>query len=350
MGKKESQMTQKKQPQCKGGARKVLVTGGGGFLGKAIAKKLVDRGERVFSFSRGYYPGLKEMGVEQIQGDLADENAVSAACRGKDMVFHVAAKAGVWGPFDAYYQANVKGTQHVVAACKRHAVPYLVYTSSPSVIYDGRDSMEGADESLPYPATFQTAYQQTKAQAEQVVIASSNDQLKTIILRPHLIWGPGDNHLAPGILARAGKILMVGDGRNRVDTIYIDNAVDAHVEAGDALRADHSLSGRVYFISQGEPVRQWDMINHILKAGNKPTVTKSISQRTAFVLGAVLEMVHKVLALKSEPRMTRFLAHELSTAHWFDISAAQKDWGFNPQVTTEEGLEKLKKWLEEKPL
>jgi len=340
-------MNHKNTPTCKPATLNVLVTGGGGFLGKAIVRKLIERGDRVSSFSRGNYDDLSRLGVKQIQGDLGDKRAVSAACQGMDMVFHVAAKAGVWGPFQAFYQANVKGTQNVIAACQEHAVPYLVHTSSPSVIYDGRGSMEGVNESAPYPSTFQTAYQQTKAQAEQMVVAASTEQLKTIILRPHLIWGPGDNHLAPGILARAGKILMVGNGQNKVDTIYIDNAVDAHLQAGDALQANPELSGRIYFISQGEPVRVWDMVNHILKAGNKPLVTRSISQRTAFLMGAILESIHKIFRLKSEPRMTRFLAHELSNAHWFDISAAKKDWGFNPKVTTEEGLEKLKKWLEE---
>jgi nucleoside-diphosphate-sugar epimerase len=328
-------------------SRKVLVTGGGGFLGKAIVKKLLERGDQVSSFSRGNYVDLARLKVEQIQGDLDDKNAVSAACQGKDIVFHVAAKAGVWGPFHEYFQANVKGTQNVIAACRKHGVPYLVHTSSPSVIYNNKGSMEGVDESAAYPSTFQTAYQQTKARAEQMVVAASHGQFRTIILRPHLIWGPGDNHLAPGILARAGKIMMVGDGKNRVDTIYIDNAADAHLQAGDALQANHDLAGRIYFISQGEPVRQWDMINAILEAGNKPLVTKAISRRTAFLLGAILELIHKTFSLKSEPRMTRFLSHELSTSHWFDISAARKDWGFNPRVTTEEGLKKLKEWLEE---
>jgi len=171
--------------------------------------------------------------------------------------------------------------------------------------------------------------------------------LKTITLRPHLIWGPGDNHLIPRILARAGKIIQVGDGKNLVDTIYIDNAANAHIQAGDTLQANHALSGRAYFISQGEPVYLWDMINDILRAGGKPTVTRSISTRSAYVIGAAMEFIYKALRIKSEPKMTRFLAHEFSSSHWFDISAAKRDWGFDPQVTTEEGLEKVKQWLEE---
>jgi len=326
--------------------RNVLVTGGGGFLGKAIVTKLVERGDRVTSFSRNRYIELDHMNVKQIQGDLSDDNAVSAACKGMDLVFHVAAKAGVWGAFKEYYQANVVGTQNVLNGCKAHDISTLVYTSSPSVVHDGKSSLEGVDESAAYPGTFPTPYFETKALAEQQVIESSKKHLKTITLRPHLIWGPGDNHLTPRILARAGKIIQVGDGKNLVDTIYIDNAANAHIQAGDALIADHTLSGRVYFISQGEPVYLWDMINDILRAGNKPTVTRSISTRSAYVIGAVMEFIYRLLRIKSEPKMTRFLAHEFSSSHWFDITAARTDWGFDPKVTTEEGLEKLKQWLQ----
>lgn len=325
----------------------VLVTGGGGFLGKAIVTKLVERGDRVASFSRSRYSDLERLNVEQIQGDLADPKTVSNAFVGKDIVFHVAAKAGVWGAFEEYYQANVVGTQNVLNACKEHGISTLVYTSSPSVVHDGRSSLEGVDESAAYPDIFPTPYFETKALAEQKVIESSNKNLKTIALRPHLIWGPGDNHLTPRILARAGKIIQVGDGKNLVDTIYIDNAANAHIQAGDTLQANHTLSGRVYFISQGEPVYLWDMINDILRAGGKPTVTRSISTRSAYVIGAVMEFFYKMLRIKSEPPMTRFLAHEFSSSHWFDISAARNDWGFDPKIDMEEGLKKLKKWLEE---
>jgi len=329
--------------------RRVLVTGGGGFLGKAIVKKLIERGDRVSSFSRGRYPDLDVMNVEQIQGDLGDRKAVSDACRRKDIVFHVAAKAGVWGPYPEFFHTNVIGTENIIAACREQNIPYLVHTSSPSVIYDGRGPMEGANESVPYPQTFQTAYQKTKALAEQKIVEAADERLKTIILRPHLIWGPGDNHLIPRILARADKIVMVGDGKNLVDTVYIDNAADGHLLAGNALQANHDLSGNIYFISQGEPVYQWDMINHILKTGNKLPITKSISRRSAYVIGALLEFIYKALKLKSEPKMTRFLAHELSTAHWFDISAAKIDFGYHPKVSTNQGLKELKKWLEGEP-
>ena len=335
-----------KEDEINPSTRNVLVTGGGGFLGKAIVRKLVERGDTVASFSRGFYPELAEMNVEQIQGDLGDQQAVSNACENVDTVFHSAAKAPFWGPYEAYYQTNVVGTQNVIAACRDREVAYLVHTSTPSVINTGKGSVEGIDETTPYPHTFPTPYHETKALAEQNVVAASGNGLRTIILRPHLIWGPGDPHFTPRILARAGKLLQVGDGKNLVDTIYIDNAADAHLLAANALEVSGDLSGNIYFISQDEPVYLWDMINGILKAGGKAPVTRSISSQTAYTIGAVLEFIYRLFRIKSEPKMARFVAHELSSAHWFDISAAKRDLGYEPRVSIKEGLEELKKWLQ----
>jgi nucleoside-diphosphate-sugar epimerase len=323
----------------------VLVTGGGGFLGGAIVRQLVERGDRVISFSRRFYPELAAMGVEQIQGDIGDATAVEQACREVDLVFHVAAKPGVWGDYLAYYRTNVIGTQNVIAACKKHNISRLVYTSSPSVVFDGID-MEGVDESVPYPKKFHAHYPKTKAMAEQAVIAVGDEGLKTIILRPHLIWGPQDNHLVPRIIERANCLVKVGNGRNLVDTIYIDNAADAHIQAADILEQNHNLSGRVYFISQDDPVPLWEMVNNILKRAGLASVQRSISRNTAWMIGAVLEIFYKMFKISGEPRMTRFLADELSTAHWFDISAAKKDLGYVPKISIEEGLSRLERWLQ----
>lgn len=325
-------------------AHKILVTGGGGFLGSAIVRRLVERGQHVRSFSRGFYPELASLGVEQIRGDIGDKDAVEMACEVVDLVFHVAAKAGVWGDYSEYFKTNVTGTKNVIAACIKHRVSRLVYTSSPSVIFNGTD-MEGVDESVSYSDKFYAHYPKTKAIAEQYVIKAARDGLMTIVLRPHLIWGPCDSHLVPRIIARAKRLVRVGDGKNLVDTIYIDNAADAHILAADRLEENHKLSGNVYFISQGEPVFLWDMINDILKAAGFAPVKRSISRRTAWVIGAVLEACYKLFKLSGEPQMTRFVAEELATAHWFDISAAKRDLGYVPRVSTKEGIRHLEKWL-----
>lgn len=327
---------------------KILVTGGGGFLGSAIIRQLVERGDRVKSFSRRFYPELASLGVEQIQGDISDKTAVGQAFRKVNLVFHVAAKPGVWGDYLVYYRTNVIGTKNVIAACKEHNVLRLVYTSSPSVVFGGAD-MEGVDESVPYPEKFHSHYPKTKAMAEQAVIAAGDEGLKTIILRPHLIWGPQDNHLVPRIIERANRLVKVGNGKNRVDTIYIDNAADAHIQAADRLEQNHNLSGRVYFISQDDPVPLWEMVNNILKAAGLAPVRRSISRNTAWIIGTALEFFYKSFNISGEPRMTRFLADELSTAHWFDISAAKKDLGYAPKISIEEGLFRLEQWLQHKP-
>jgi 2-alkyl-3-oxoalkanoate reductase len=326
----------------------VLVTGGGGFLGGAIVKRLKERGDRVISFSRRFYPELSEMGVEQIRGDISDAAAVEQACRNSDLVFHVAAKPGIWGDYAAYYRTNVIGTRNVIDACKKHHVSRLVYTSSPSVVFDGTD-MEGVDESVSYPERYLAHYPKTKAMAEQMVTGAAAEGLKTIILRPHLIWGPKDNHLVPKIIERANRLVRVGNGKNLVDTIFIDNAADAHVQAADKLEQNHHLSGRVYFISQDNPVPLWDMVNNILGAAGRFPVQRSMSRNTAWMIGAALEFAYKTFKIPGEPRMTRFLADELSAAHWFDIGAAKKDLGYKPEISIKEGLSRLERWLQHQP-
>ncbi|MEE4609037.1 MAG: NAD-dependent epimerase/dehydratase family protein [Desulfobacteraceae bacterium] len=324
--------------------RQVLVTGGSGFLGRAIAARLVARGDRVRTLARRFSPDLQPLGVDQQQGDIADPAAVERACAGMEAVIHTAAKAGVWGPYETYYNPNVRGTQNVIAACRRQQVALLVHTSSPSVVFNGT-GMDGVDESAPYPDQFPAPYPETKALAEQAVRAAADPHLRTVCLRPHLIWGPGDPHLAPRILARAGRLRRVGEGANRVDTIYIDNAAEAHLLALDRLAEGPGISGRVYFISQDEPIPLWEMIDRILAAGGKPPVTRSISPKAAYRIGTFCEWLHRTLRLAGEPPMTRFVAAELATSHWFDISAARRDLGYAPEVSIDEGLERLAEWL-----
>jgi nucleoside-diphosphate-sugar epimerase len=327
---------------------KALVTGGGGFLGQAIVRLLRARHDDVRSFSRNPYPELQALEVEHLCGQLSDPDAVLRAVDGCDIVYHVAALAGIWGRYEDFYATNVEGTVNVIEACRQCRVNRLVYTSSPSVIFDGTD-MEGVDESVPYPQQYKAYYPQTKAKAEQLVLQANGHDLATVALRPHLIWGPGDNHLVPRILERGAKnqLRKIGERPCLVDTTYIDNAALAHIQVADQLGPDSSVSGKAYFISQGEPRPLWDIINDILDAGGLPRVTRTVSPQTAYAAGAILEGFYRLFRLEGEPRMTRFLAEELSTAHWFDLSAAQRDFGFSPQVTFNEGMKRLRLWLED---
>lgn len=324
----------------------ILVTGGGGFLGKAIIEQLLERGERVRSFSRGDYPELREMGVETVRGDIADLLSVREAVKGCEAVFHVAAKAGVWGEYEDYFQANVVGTENILAACGAHKISYLIYTSSPSVVY-GDEPLRGVDESIPYPERYLTAYPQTKAIAEQMVLAADDKELKTVALRPHLIWGPGDNHLVPRIVdrARRGKLKKVGDGGAIVDSVYIEDAARAHLLALDALREGDRASGKAYFITQGEPMAVGELIDRIVVSAGLEPVKEHIPAKVAYGVGWMMEKVYGLLKKEEEPLMTRFLAKQLSTDHYFDISAAREDLGYEPRYTIAEGIEKLGVWL-----
>ena len=322
---------------------KALVTGGGGFLGSAIVRQLINRGDRVVSFSRGDYPQLAALGVEQRRGDLSDLDALVDAAKGCDVVFHVAAKAGIWGEFKEYYQANVAGTENVIAACRVHSIDRLVYTGSPSVVFDGSD-VEGGDESLPYPSHYEAHYPHSKAIAEKAVLAANSRSLATVSLRPHLIWGPGDNHLVPRIVAkgRAGALRRIGHSPCLVDTVFVENAAEAHLNAADRLAPGAPPAGKAYFISNGEPIPLWDMVNHILAAAGLPPVTRHVPPSLAYAAGAVCEVVWKAMDLSGEPPMTRFVANELSTSHWFDISAARRDLGYTPRISIEQGLKLLR--------
>lgn len=325
---------------------KALVTGGGGFLGKAIVRMLRAQGTEVHSFSRTAYTELDALDVEQFLGDLADGNALVAAAAGCDIVYHVAAKAGVWGRYRDYYQTNVVGTENVIQACRAHGITRLVYTSSPSVVFDGRD-MEGVDESVPYPEHYHAFYPQTKAAAERLLLQADSPHLATVALRPHLIWGPEDNHLVPRILERGrkGALRRIGRRECLVDTIYIDNAARAHLQAADHLDIGSPVAGKAYFLSQGEPLPLWDVVDRILAAGGVAPVSGTISPGLAYAAGWLLEKVYTLLRLPGEPRMTRFVARELSTAHWFDLAAARADFGYAPEVSFDEGMVRLEEWL-----
>ena len=324
---------------------KILVTGGGGFLGQALCRGLVERGHQVLSFNRGHYPSLQEIGVGQIRGDLADANAVHHAAAGVDAIFHNAAKAGAWGSYDSYFQANVVGTRNVLAACRAHGIGRLVHTSTPSVTHRATHPVEGlgADE-VPYGEDLQAPYAATKAIAEREVLAASDASLAVVALRPRLIWGPGDVQLLPRLVerARAGRLRIVGSGDNLVDTTYIDNAAQAHFDAFERLAPGAACAGKAYFISNGEPRPMREVLNALLAAAGAPPVRKTISFRTAYRIGAACDWLWPLLRLAGEPPMTRFLAEQLSTPHWYSMEPARRDFGYVPRVSFDEGLTRLK--------
>ncbi|MFH2060010.1 MAG: NAD-dependent epimerase/dehydratase family protein [Pseudomonadota bacterium] len=322
----------------------VLVTGGGGFLGKAIVKKLLMQNKTIVSYSRRFYSDLDAMGVHQVQGDLTDKKSLVAACKDMDAIFHVAAKAGIWGEFEDFYSANVTGTKNVIHACIENEVSQLIYTSSPSVIFNDND-MENVDESVAYPEKYLAPYPQTKAMAEKLVKKAARHGLPAIIIRPHLIWGPEDNHLVPGIVSRAKRLKKIGKINDLVDTIYVDNAADAHILASEKLSQNPELSGNAYFVSQDEPISKWEMADAFLEAAGLPPIKGHVSGATAYMAGSFFEFIFRLFKIKKEPPMTRFAAKELATSHWFNISKAKNELGYTPRISTQQGLEQLKEWF-----
>ncbi len=324
----------------------VFVTGGGGFLGRYIVEQLLERGDAVSVFARGAYPELERSGATLIRGDLCEAEAVKRACAGMETVFHVAAKPGIWGTWESFYQTNVVGTQHVIDACRANRIPRLVFTSSPSVVFHNQPQ-SGCDETLPYPEHYKNVYSHTKALAEQMVIKANGDELATVALRPHLIWGPRDPHLLPRLIerARSGQLVQVGNGANTVDLTYVEDAARAHLLAADALHPASPLAGSVYFISQDAPVNLWEWIHDLLRTLHIPPIKRRISLTTARMIGAGMEWAYRAFRLAGEPKMTRFLANELALDHYYDISRAKKDFGYHPRLSMDEALEKTLPFL-----
>jgi nucleoside-diphosphate-sugar epimerase len=320
-----------------------LVTGGSGFLGRRIVDRLLAQGRQVTILGRNLAADLERRGVRFIRASLEDAGSVRSAFAGIETVFHTAAKVGVWGRYPDFYNANVLGTRAVLDGCRAHGVRFLVHTSTPSVVYNGRD-LSGADESLPLTTRCPSPYPLTKAAAESEVLSANSAGLATVALRPHLIWGPGDPHLVPRIIAgaRSGRLRIVGGGMNRVDMVHVENAADAHTDAESALRAPNSpAAGNAYFITNGEPVVLWDWINELLAGLGESRVTRKVPLAVATTIGAASEAAWRLFSLRGDPPMTRFIAAELAKDHWFDISAARRDLGYSPRISMSQGTAEL---------
>lgn len=327
--------------------KRYLVTGGGGFVGKALCRELKRQGHYVLSLSRGAYPDLEAAGIHTKQVDISsDLDSWVGLFEGIDGVFHTAAKVNMWGDYEDFYTTNVIGTRNVMAACRRSGVKRLVYTSSPSVIHTG-ENLRNVDESLEYPKHFHAFYPQTKAQAEEEALgADHHGVMQTVALRPHLIWGPNDTNLIPTILerARAGRLIRIGSGENMVDLTYIDDCVRAHILAMKALEnTPDVVSGKAYFISQGDPVNMWQWINQVLAVHGLSPIKRALSTRVAYPLACAMEYGAKALSLvgiKVTPLLTRFLVSEMSTDHYFNIARAKRDLGYFPSCSIADAMEK----------
>ncbi len=325
---------------------KCLVTGGGGFLGLAIVRLLRARGDEVVSYSRSRHETVERLGARCETGDVADAAALGPALRGVECVYHVAAKAGVWGPWHEYAHSNVVGTTAVVAASVAAMVPRLVFTSSPSVCFDGADHVRAGND-LPYATEFLAHYPRSKMLAEKHVLAWNGRGIATTALRPHLIVGPGDPNLLTRIAARAraGKLRVVGDGRNDVSLTDVENAAWAHLDAADALQPGAPHAGRSYFVAQDESVRLWPWIADVLARSGLPGPRGRVPLALARAAGAACEAWWSLKNRADEPPMTRFVALQLARTHTYDLGPARRDFGYRERVTTADMTARATAWL-----
>jgi nucleoside-diphosphate-sugar epimerase len=309
---------------------KAFVTGGNGYIGGAVVRLLRERGHQVTAASR-------RTGV-----DVGVYDAVARAMAGHDVVFHAAALPRPWGPRAEFERTNVTGTANVIRACREHGVRELIYTSSPSAVFDGKDHVDAGND-LPFPTTFLADYPRTKAEAEMLVRAANGPGLRTVSLRPHLVYGPGEPNLLPRLLqrARSGRLAIVGDGTNVVSLTYIDNAAIAHLQAREALAAAGAGSaclGNAYFIADAAPVELWGFVTQFLAGVGAPVPTRRVPRGVAHAIGSMLELGYGALGIESEPPMTRFVAAQMATSHSYDMGPAYREIGYAPVVDGTEGL------------
>lgn len=327
---------------------RVLVTGYGGFLGAAICRQLLELGFAVRGLARSVYPDLLKLGVQAIQGSVSSAECCREACRDCDAIVHTAAKAGVWGKWQDYYEVNTAATERLVQAAKAAKVRAFVHTSSPSVTFDGKHQ-SGVDETVAYPTQWLCHYPQTKALAEQIVLAAPTDgTLLACALRPHLIWGLHDPHLFPRVIerTRSGRLRRVGTGKNLIDVVHVENAAQAHVLAVQQLLAgNQQVNQQAFFVTDGAPVECWQWISRIIETAGQQIPKRSISFKAAYRIGAILEAVYTVSLVRAEPPMTRFVAAQLALDHYFSIDKARRLLGYKPAVNVDAEFERCGAWL-----
>jgi nucleoside-diphosphate-sugar epimerase len=324
---------------------KVLVTGTGSLLLGGIASELVRRGDDVVCLQRRPSAFTGHQNAHEVLADIRDADAVVAAAQGCDAIIHGAARVGVIGSQKEFYDANVTGTKNILQAAEQHNISRLVFVSTPSVAHTG-NSLIGAPAGEAEIGRSRSYYAESKAIAERAVLSARSNQLAVVAVRPHLVWGPGDMQLVGRIVDRAasGRLAVIGTGDALVDSTYIDNAVSAHVAALDALHIGSACDGKAYIVSNGEPRTVNELMRSMCESAGVPFEPRHLSLALGVRLGSLIERLWPMMR-SSEPPLTRFIAEQLGTAHWFDQRAVQQDLGWIPHVSLDEGFQRLTQWF-----
>ncbi len=324
-------------------AQRVVVTGATGFLGGSVSRRLRADSPGMEIVALGRDPrcgaGLQQAGIEFEQVELTDYPAVQHALKGADVVIHCAALSSPWGPLSAFHAANVTASEHIARACVEAGTTRLVHISTPSIYHDGQPHL-CVQEDAPLPARAVNHYAATKAEGERRLLAiAAAGGVSAVALRPRAIFGPGDTSLLPRLAhaLRSGRLPRIGDGSCTVDMSYVDNVVDAVLLA---MKAPADLSGRSYNISNGEPVRIWDVIDQLADAIDVPRPRVRISRRSALVLATWMEGVFGLLAPLREPPLLRYGVDLLSVDMTLDIRRAREELGYQPRVAMAEALQR----------
>lgn len=325
---------------------KALVTGGTGFLGKRLALALRDKGWDVAAFGRQLNKGeeLQRQGVRFVQADLRDRERVEAACAGQDAVFHCGALSASWGAYSAFYDSNVRGTEHVIAGCMRHGVARLVHVSTPSVCFGGSHRLNVC-ESDPLPARQASHYAETKRLAELAVLDACARGLPAVIVRPRALFGPEDASILPRLIeANATRgIPLIDGGKALIDLTYIDNAVQAMLLC---QAAPESTTGNIYHITNGEPMPFVEAVDKLFGLLWLPVRYKPMPFAAAYAAAGLLELAARLLPGEREPLLTRAMAGMLGRSQTLDISAARRELGYSPSITVKAGMLAYAEWMD----
>ena len=324
----------------------VLVTGGTGFLGKQLALKLRSLSHNVTVLGRNQLIGqqLEAEDVRFLPVNLRDKEATVAACQGQDYVFHCGALSSPWGKYQDFYDTNVLGTRNIIQGCQIHSVKRLIYVSTSSV-YFGFSHRFNIPENTPFPTPV-NAYAKTKQLAEQEINQAHQYGLPVITIRPRGIFGPGDTAILPRLIRASTRtgIPLINEGKACIDITYVDNVVDALLLCQNA---PDTLLGRIFNITNGEPIYISDLLEKLFHKLSYPFKLKPISHNTAYWAASAMELLSNTLLFGREPILTRYTVGLLAFSQTLDITAAIKELDYKPRVTIEEGLNIFAQWWKE---